>query len=411
MAGWMDLGNIWTTFKELDIRPIRDEAERSIILAFVGRKGVGKSTLIAALRHDVRAREKVISPTIEADLESAEQANAANLIVLMLDATQSDYSAEAKWYSAWKNASRNVLVFYNKMDAVTYHHLQLDSEKPRDVAHRHPGRIRLDPESKGADDNARDAAIRATIAGRVSSMPWSDGRIAFGSALDLDSLATDFVPRVLNALPNDHLALARRYPLFRFAVARELIADTSLANATYALGTGLAEVIPALDIPFNVADVVILTKNQALMVYKLGLALGLSTRWQDHVAQLGGVVGAGFLWRQVARQLVGLIPVWGIVPKVAVAYAGTQAVGEAILYWYRTGNKISAKGMRDVYGDALARGRQVAQNLLSRAPRPALPRVTMPALPRGRAKKVCANCGKENRGDAIYCAYCGTAFK
>ncbi len=384
---------------------------------------MGKSTLIAALRHDARAREKVISPTIEADLDSAERAAAANLIVLMLDATQSEYSAEAKLYSAWKNASRiadpaipsgNVLVFYNKMDAVTRHNgrisLHLDSGEPRDLAPHHPGRIRLDPESKDAADDARDASARDTMARSASRMPWSDGRIAFGSALDPDSLATDFVPRVLDALPGQHLALARRYPLFRFAAARELIADTSLANATYALGTGLAEVIPALDIPFNVADIVILTKSQALMVYKLGLALGLSTRWQDHVAQLGGVVGAGFLWRQIARQLIGLIPVWGIVPKVAIAYAGTYAVGEAILYWYRTGHKISGKGMRDVYVDALARGRQVAQNLMSRAPRPALPRVAMPALPRGRAKKICANCGRENRGDAIYCAYCGTAL-
>ncbi len=58
MAGWRDLGNIWTTFKELDIRPLRDDAERPIVLAFVGAAQVGKSTLIAALQHDARAREK-----------------------------------------------------------------------------------------------------------------------------------------------------------------------------------------------------------------------------------------------------------------------------------------------------------------------------------------------------------------
>ena len=71
MASWTELGNIWTTFKELDIRPIRDDAERSLVLAFVGAAGVGKSTLIAVLRHTARAREKVITPTIEADLDAA----------------------------------------------------------------------------------------------------------------------------------------------------------------------------------------------------------------------------------------------------------------------------------------------------------------------------------------------------
>ena len=88
MAGWTDLGNIWNTFKELDIRPLAEEAERPIVLAFVGAADVGKSTLIAALRHDKRAREKVIAPTIEAKLDSATRVGDADLIVLMLDATR-----------------------------------------------------------------------------------------------------------------------------------------------------------------------------------------------------------------------------------------------------------------------------------------------------------------------------------
>ncbi|MBI4790992.1 MAG: zinc-ribbon domain-containing protein, partial [Chloroflexi bacterium] len=292
------------------------------------------------------------------------------LTVLVLDATQSDFAVEAQHYREWKAEGRNVLVFYNKMDAVR-------------------------------DGNAFGATLE----------PWAGGRVAFGSALDAGSLATEFIPRVMEALPEHQLSLARHYPLCRIAVARALINDTSFANASYALGTGLAEVIPALDIPFNVADVIILTKNQALMVYKLGLALGLSPRWQDHVTQLGGVVGASFVWRQVARQLVGLIPVWGIVPKVAVAYAGTYSVGQAVVYWYQTGHKISGAGMRQLYVDALARGRQVAQGLFQRAPRPALPKVTMPSLPRPRGKVVCSHCGKENPSDATYCAYCGKPLK
>ena len=372
MSSWSDLGNIWTTFKELDIRPIREDAEQSLVLAFVGAAGVGKSTLIAALRHDARAREKVISPTIEADLAAAARADEADLIVLMLDATRGDFAAQAALYAKWKQAARNVIVFYNKMDAVT-------------------------------DPNALSTALTA----------WSGARVALGSANDPDSLASEFIPRVLNVLPDKHLALARRYPLFRLAVARKLINDTAGANATYAFSTGLAEIVPALDIPFNIADVVVLTKNQALMVYKLGLALGLSTRWQDHVVELGGVVGVGFLWRQIARQLVGLIPVWGIVPKVAVAYAGTYAVGEAIVRWYQTGHKVSGQGMRELYVDALARGKQVAQSMLERAPRPSLPQVKMPALPRpkGKIKYVCPNCGKKNLSDAKYCAYCAAALR
>ncbi len=372
MPAWRDLENIWTTFKELDVRPIREEAEKPLTLAFVGEDGVGKSTLIAALRTHVRSREKVITPTIEANLSSAEQALSADLIVLVLDARQQDFSAQAKLYEEWKNEGRNVLVFYNKMDAMV---------APRDAG----------------------GEISSAVA--VTNLPWSNARFAFGTALDPDVLENDFVPRVLDGLPARHLALARYFPLFRFAVTHNLIAESALANATYAFSTGLAEIIPALDIPFNVADVVILTKNQAMMVYKMGLALGLSPRWQDQLGQLGGVIGAGFLWRQIARQLVGLIPGWGILPKVAIAYAGTYAVGEAVVYWYKTGHKISKEAMRQVYADALARGKGIAQNLLSRAPR-----VTMPILSRGRAKLVCANCGKENSADAKFCNNCGNAL-
>jgi uncharacterized protein (DUF697 family) len=378
MAAWTDLGNIWNTFKELDIRPLAEEAERPLVLAFVGAAGVGKSTLIAALRHDKRARERVIAPTIEANLDAATRVGDTDLIVLMLDATRSDFSTEARLFSEWQSAGRRVVVFYNKMDA------------------------------------AQDAnVISATMT------PWVGARVALGSALDPQSLANSFIPRVLDALKEQRLSLARHFPLFRLAVARELIGDTSFASASYALGTGFAEIVPVLDIPFNVADMIVLTKNQALMVYKLGLALGLPTRWQAHVAELGGVVGAGFVWRQIARQLVGLIPVWGIVPKVAVAYAGTYAVGEAILYWYQTGHKISGRGMRELYADALARGRQMAQEIVTRAPKPSLPQVMLPSLPRPsmpklpkpRAKNVCANCGKKNARDAKYCAHCATRLQ
>lgn len=372
MANWHDLGNIWTTFKEIDIRPIAQDAERPISIAVVGADGAGKTTLISTLRHDDRAREKTITPVIEANLDAAHQLGSTDLIILVLDATRTDFSAQGLLYHQWLAENRNVLVFYNKMDAVV-------------------------------DVNALSTAVT----------PWSGARVASGSVIDPGSLNATFIPRLLDALPDRHLSIARHYPLFRMSVSRKLVGDTAVASASYALTTGLAQLVPVLDIPFTAADVLILTKNQALMVYKLGLALGLSTRWQDHVAELGGVVGVGFLWRQIARELIGLIPGWGILPKVAVAYAGTFAVGEAILRWYQTGRKVSGSGMRELYTDALVRGKQIAQNLIDNIPRPAmpaLPKVKFPALPRPNTNYVCPSCGKKNPSDAKFCAYCATAF-
>ena len=86
-----------------------------------------------------------------------------------------------------------------------------------------------------------------------------------------------------------------------------------------------------------------------------------------------GVLGGGFLSRQLARQMVGLIPVWGIVPKVAVAYAGTWAIGRAVQLWATEGRKITPELMRGNYREALAQGRQAAQRIVDNARRPRLP--------------------------------------
>jgi len=186
-----------------------------------------------------------------------------------------------------------------------------------------------------------------------------------------------------------------------------LINETCLANAAYSLSTGLAEVVPIFDVPLNLADMVVLTKAQAFLVYKLGLAFGFSTRWQDYVAEFGSVIGGGFMWRQLARFLVGLIPVWGIVPKVGVAYSGTYVVGIAVLEWYLTGRHLTRQQMRALSTQAFTRGKALAQNLLSRTPRLRLGRRKAAALPKPAQGKDCPACGKTSAADAAFCQYCG----
>jgi hypothetical protein len=100
--------------------------------------------------------------------------------------------------------------------------------------------------------------------------------------------------------------------------------------------------------------------------------LGFSTRWQDYVTEFGSVIGSGFVWRQIARSLIGLIPAWGIIPKVTVAYSGTYVVGNAILSWYLTGRKLSAKQMRALSVQAFTQGKEYARKLGQKIPRPRL---------------------------------------
>jgi uncharacterized protein (DUF697 family) len=251
-----------------------------------------------------------------------------------------------------------------------------------------------------------------------SSVGWQMERVLYGSVLDEGFMYGEFVPVMLELLPARHLALGRQFPLFRTFVANRLIHDACYGNAFYSLSTGVAEVVPILDIPLNITDMVVLTKAQAFLVYKLGLALGFSTRWQDYLGEFGSVVGSGFIWRQMARSLVGLIPGWGIVPKVAVAYSGTYVVGQVVLQWYLTGRHVSNQQMRALYMQAFQTGKVFAQNMVSRLPRTRIaPKLPHPRLGRRKVAQLpalstitCPSCGKPNATDANLCQYCGQSF-
>jgi uncharacterized protein (DUF697 family) len=210
--------------------------------------------------------------------------------------------------------------------------------------------------------------------------------VIYGSAKDSTSLQKEFIPAVLELLPQLHVALGRQFPLFRVTVAHQLINETCFSNAAYSFSTGLAEIVPVLDLPLNLTDLIVLTKSQAFLAYRLGLLVGFSTRWQDYVTEFGGVIGSGFVWRQAARGLIGLVPGWGIIPKVAVAYSGTYVVGHAILGWYLSGRHLSAKQMRDLSIQAFTRGKEYARRLSEKLPKRRSEKYDQERLPAGQKK-------------------------
>lgn len=381
MAGFKDLANVWRNVREVDLRPIRDQALQEVKLALVGEPGSGRHTLAEQLRRDPsRPQARTYTPVTLLDLDSAHEASEADLILLVVRMDQTH--TEPHWSLArqWSGAGKKVIVFLNWFET--------------------------------------SAAATELLNGETI---WDAQRVFMGSVRDTKFLAKEFVPAVMELLPDHHLSLARHFPLFRLAVAYALINETCFANATYALSTGLAENVPALNIPLNVTDLVVLTKAQVFLVYRLGLALGFSTRWQDYVAEFGSVIGGGFLWRQLARQLVGLIPVWGVIPKVAVAYSGTFVVGHVVLRWYLTGRHLSPKQLAELYRQSFRQGLEIARALLARAPRPRLGRrkrqvellpTTTPSqsLEASTVEQVCPSCGKTSAADAHFCQYCGQAL-
>ena len=179
----------------------------------------------------------------------------------------------------------------------------------------------------------------------------------------------ELIPLLKRLAPDQDVLLGYHFPGLRPALAKQLIRQTSLANAGYAAATGVAELIPLFLIPGNVADFVILTKNQALMAYKLALLMGNDIGVQEMIGELAGVLGGGFLFRETARRLVGFIPGWGLVPKVAVAYAGTYLIGEAAYIWYAYHEKLTPAQMRAMYARGMAEGKAKAAGVIEKARR------------------------------------------
>jgi uncharacterized protein (DUF697 family)/ribosomal protein L40E len=237
--------------------------------------------------------------------------------------------------------------------------------------------------------------------------------VLYGSVDDPVFLQKSLVPAVLDLLADDHLALGRLFPLFRLEIARRLINETCVSNAAYSFSTGLAEIVPVLDVPLNVTDMIVLTKAQAFLVYKLGLTFGFTTNWQDYIAEFSSIVGSGFMWRQIARQLVGLIPVWGIVPKVVVAYSGTYVVGNAVMQWYLTGRKVTRAMVSSLYKQAIERGRAFTKELVRRSPQKRLSKKEQKQLAASKKEEpavdlvACSNCGATNPVGAKECRACG----
>ena len=184
------------------------------------------------------------------------------------------------------------------------------------------------------------------------------------------TLTQKLAPALLKVAPGDlRLALARGLPPLRVAAMRALIEETARANAIYTASTGLAAVVPVLNVPLGVADIFVLTKNQLVMAYKLALAGGKGGKPQDVMGEIVSVLGGGFFFRQVARELIGFVPVVGILPNIAVSYAGTWLIGQSVQLWVLEGKKLKVSEMRRFYDAALEGGRALAGTLQGRARR------------------------------------------
>ena len=104
------------------------------------------------------------------------------------------------------------------------------------------------------------------------------------------------------------LGLAARLPVLREPVCESLIERFSRKNGLL----GVAIFIPGADLP-------VLTLNQVRLVLRIAAAHGVEID-EQRLPEVLGTIAAGFGFRAVARQALGVLPVAGWVVKGAVAY-------------------------------------------------------------------------------------------
>ena len=194
------------------------------------------------------------------------------------------------------------------------------------------------------------------------------GRVFLPAMPGAKAVSERLAPAILEAVDdeNERTALGRSLPVLREAAVERLIEEASRANALYSATTGLAEFLPALVIPLTAADLIVLTKNQLVMAYRIALVAGKQGRPADVLGEMLSVVGGGLFFRQVARELVGLVPVLGWLPKVAIAYAGTRVIGLTVRRWAIEGEVVGVGEMARLREEAVRAGRAVALALRDR---------------------------------------------
>lgn len=181
-----------------------------------------------------------------------------------------------------------------------------------------------------------DGAGAAAFVERLRSLEMAPPIVRTGEA---QSRPETIRRELLKRLPERVPAFGRAFPAMRSAASTFVIDETSVANAQFALVSNIPAIIPIVGgLAAAGTDFIVLTKNQVMMIYKLAAIGGRDLNNQIAIIQeIVPVVGFGFAWRSLAREIASFIPfAAGTLPKVGIAFAGTLVMGRAAEFYYRT---------------------------------------------------------------------------
>lgn len=200
---------------------------------------------------------------------------------------------------------------------------------------------------------------------------WRGGRGGFRFNRDQPEKT---VRDITKAHPEYSIPLARNIEVFRGPVSQAIVRRIAKENAFFSLATALPDIVPVISLPWAVgefaSDTAVLTANQIRMAFLLGAANEHEIGYGEQRGEVISIVLTAFGWRAIARELVAKIPFGGgLLPKAAIAYAGTRVAGMSLNRLYREGAEFSQPERTAAYRRGLEQGGRVAGAIIRRLKR------------------------------------------
>ncbi len=188
-------------------------------------------------------------------------------------------------------------------------------------------------------------------------------------AIVREAMRGRFFAHLVDCAAGVEIAVGRNLPALRETVASKLTRDAARNALKVAVASAVVDHIPLVGVVLgafaSAGDMVAITGIQVMLLLHIDAAYGRDPDLQ-RTWQLLPVIGGGFGWRTLARELVGFVPVAGIPIKGAIAYAGTIVVGEGVTFLHEHGETMSAGQAAALYERTKNDALRFARDLIAR---------------------------------------------
>ncbi len=199
---------------------------------------------------------------------------------------------------------------------------------------------------------------------------WSEYVV---TAIAREPLRSRFFPHLVECASGAEIAVGRHLPVLRESVTAKLTRDAANNAFKIAVASAAIDHVPVVGIVLgafaSAGDMVAITGIQVMLMLNIEAVYGrdpdVGRTWQ-----LLPVIGGGFGWRALARELAGFVPIAGIAIKGAIAYAGTVVVGEGVAFFQEHGQHMTQSQAAALYERAKNDALRFARDLIAKLRKP-----------------------------------------